>query len=156
MPVEAECAGAGFRSPSHCKKKFPTLLDLSCSEATDKTRLAWQSDCNTSRGETSPHIGGLNMIWNYKLVRNAVLSLVMAGGMAGFTTLAQAHSYTKSEMRSAQQLLKNCGYYSGKVNGKSGRTTKAAIRKYQRANNLTVNGHLDWHTRRMLGVKKSA
>jgi peptidoglycan hydrolase-like protein with peptidoglycan-binding domain len=92
------------------------------------------------------------MIWNYKLVRNAVLSIVMAG----FATLAQAHSYTKSEMASAQQLLKNCGYYSGKVNGKRGRTTKAAIRKYQRANNLTVNGHLDWQTRRSLGVKKSA
>jgi peptidoglycan hydrolase-like protein with peptidoglycan-binding domain len=96
------------------------------------------------------------MIWNYKLVRNAVLSFVMAGGMAGFATLAQAHSYTKSEMASAQQLLKNCGYYSGKVNGKNSRETKAAIRKYQRTNNLTVNGHLDWQTRNRLGVKKSA
>lgn len=96
------------------------------------------------------------MIWNYKLVRNSVLSFVMAGGMAGFATLAQAHSYTRTEMRSAQQLLKNCGYYSGKVNGKNGRMTKAAIRKYQRANNLTVNGHLDNQTRNRLGVRKSA
>jgi peptidoglycan hydrolase-like protein with peptidoglycan-binding domain len=89
---------------------------------------------------------------NYKLIRNAALSFVMAGGMAGFATLAQAHGYSRSEVRAAQQQLKNDGYYSGRIDGIDGPMTMAAIRSYQSANNLTVNGRLDSQTRDRLGI----
>jgi mannosyl-glycoprotein endo-beta-N-acetylglucosaminidase len=102
------------------------------------------------------------MMWNYKLVRNAALSFVMAGGMAGFTTLAQAHVYTRSvhifsrsEVRAAQQQLKNDGYYKGRIDGIDGPMTMAAIRNYQRDNNLAVSGQLDSQTRDQLGISQT-
>jgi peptidoglycan hydrolase-like protein with peptidoglycan-binding domain len=89
---------------------------------------------------------------NYKLIRNAALSFVMAGGMAGFATLAQAHGYSRSEVCAAQQQLKNDGYYSGKLDCMNGPMTMSAIRNYQRDNNLAVNGRLDSQTRSKLGI----
>jgi peptidoglycan hydrolase-like protein with peptidoglycan-binding domain len=92
---------------------------------------------------------------NYKLIRNAALSFVMAGGMAGFATLAQAHGYSQSQVRAAQQQLKNDGFYSGTVDGRSGPMTMSAIRNYQRANNLTVTGRLDSQTIDKLGIQNT-
>jgi peptidoglycan hydrolase-like protein with peptidoglycan-binding domain len=93
------------------------------------------------------------MTCNYKLIRNAALSLVVAGGMAGFATLAHAQSYNwQSEVSDAQQQLKNDGYYTGNIDGIDGPMTMAAIRNYQHDNQLAINGRLDRQTRDSLGI----
>ncbi|HTX33611.1 MAG TPA: peptidoglycan-binding domain-containing protein [Bryobacteraceae bacterium] len=82
-----------------------------------------------------------------------VFSLVIAGGMAGFASVAQARGMSQTEVRNAQQQLKNDGYYNGTVDGVDGPMTHAAIRKYQTDNNLTVNGRLDMATCKQLGIQ---
>ena len=62
--------------------------------------------------------------------------------------------YSQTEAKSAQQKLKDDGYYNGKVDGIDGPMTHAAVRKYQQSQNLTVNGRLDRETCNSLGVRK--
>lgn len=45
-----------------------------------------------------------------------------------------------------QLALRNAGYNPGKVDGRIGRQTREAIRAFQRANNITVNGKVDKQT----------
>jgi peptidoglycan hydrolase-like protein with peptidoglycan-binding domain len=42
--------------------------------------------------------------------------------------------------RQIQAALKNAGYYQGVIDGKIGRQSRQAIRDFQRANNLSVDG----------------
>ena len=43
-------------------------------------------------------------------------------------------------VKTVQTLLKNYGYYTGKIDGKYGNTTTAAVRNFQKYNDLTVDG----------------
>ena len=43
-------------------------------------------------------------------------------------------------VKQIQTALKNAGYYKGVVNGKMGRSTRHAVREFQKANNLPVDG----------------
>ncbi len=45
-----------------------------------------------------------------------------------------------SGVKTMQSALKNKGYYSGSVDGKFGKLTDAALRKFQRANGLSADG----------------
>jgi outer membrane murein-binding lipoprotein Lpp len=45
-----------------------------------------------------------------------------------------------------QKALKNAGYYQGMIDGKAGRKTRRAIRAFQRANNLPVDGKVGKNT----------
>jgi peptidoglycan hydrolase-like protein with peptidoglycan-binding domain len=56
-------------------------------------------------------------------------------------------------IRRAQHELKSEGYYNGPVDGVDGPMTRAAIRNYQSANKLAVNGRLDNQTRSNLGSR---
>jgi hypothetical protein len=51
-----------------------------------------------------------------------------------------------------QRKLKKLGYYTGAVDGEVGRGTRAAIRAYQDENGLEVNGQIDRHLLRSLGL----
>jgi peptidoglycan hydrolase-like protein with peptidoglycan-binding domain len=93
------------------------------------------------------------MIGNLRYVKNFALSFVLAGGMVGFATVARANDYSQDRVRDAQQQLQSDGYYKGSVDGAYGPMTRAAIRKYQRDNNLTVNGQLDRQTCDRLGLR---
>ena len=44
------------------------------------------------------------------------------------------------DVRTLQQKLKNAGYYTGSIDGIFGTATYEAIKKYQKANGLTVDG----------------
>ena len=55
-----------------------------------------------------------------------------------------------SDVAAAQQRLKERGYYSGPVDGLIGASTEAALRAFQRDQRLTVTGHLDPPTVRVL------
>ncbi len=53
---------------------------------------------------------------------------------------------------SAQQRLKEQGFYHGEVDGKENFDTVAAIRRYQIRNGLKVSGELNSETQRALGI----
>ena len=59
---------------------------------------------------------------------------------------------TKSEpsTRQIQTALKNAGYNPGPIDGKMGEKTRAAIRAFQRANDLKVDGRVGKRTWRIL------
>jgi len=60
-----------------------------------------------------------------------------------------ALSMVKSETPDAKQIqaaLKNAGYYLGPVDGKLGKGTRKAVRKFQEANNLPVDGKVGKNT----------
>jgi peptidoglycan hydrolase-like protein with peptidoglycan-binding domain len=78
----------------------------------------------------------------------------MAGGMSVFAGVAQAQDQDHSAhtVREAQRTLQSDGYYKGAIDGVDGPMTMKAIREYQRANNLHVNGQLDRQTRDSLGL----
>lgn len=55
-------------------------------------------------------------------------------------------------VKSAQQKLKNWGYYKGAVDGIYGAKTKEAVKYFQRKNNLTSDGIIGPKTLQALGI----
>ncbi len=49
-------------------------------------------------------------------------------------------------VKTVQTLLKNYGYYTGKIDGKYGNTTTAAVRSFQKYNDLKVDGKVGSET----------
>lgn len=49
-------------------------------------------------------------------------------------------SKDKERIREIQSCLKNAGFYQGEVDGVKGRKTRAAIKKFQKANGLSADG----------------
>lgn len=61
-----------------------------------------------------------------------------------------------SEVRQIQTKLKNWGYYTGTVDGIYGKQTEDAVRKFQRYNNLTVDGIAGPNTLSAMGIVSSS
>ncbi len=61
-----------------------------------------------------------------------------------------------SEVRQIQTKLKNWGYYTGNIDGIYGKLTEEAVRKFQRYNNLTVDGIAGSNTLRAMGISSSS
>ena len=59
-------------------------------------------------------------------------------------------------IESAQQILKDQGFYYGDVNGQKDTDTVAAIRRFQIRNGLPVTGELDTATQQSLGMNATA
>lgn len=59
---------------------------------------------------------------------------------------------TGSEVRTIQEKLKRWGYYNGSVDGVYGSKTEEAVRKFQRANGLTVDGIAGRKTLNAMGI----
>jgi peptidoglycan hydrolase-like protein with peptidoglycan-binding domain len=64
----------------------------------------------------------------------------MAGKSA---TKAHHAAWTKDQIKEAQTGLAKAGYFKGEPTGHFGKKTRKAIRAYQKANNMPVNGKLD-------------
>jgi lipid-binding SYLF domain-containing protein len=67
-------------------------------------------------------------------------------------TTEPAVASTKADIRRAQEVLHEKGLYNGPIDGIIGPLTRKAIREYQKAESLTVNGELDAQTASKLGV----
>jgi peptidoglycan hydrolase-like protein with peptidoglycan-binding domain len=67
--------------------------------------------------------------------------------------LMAIHARADSLTESAQQVLKEQGFYYGDINGKRDADTTAAIRRYQIRNGLKITGDLNPETQRSLGTK---
>ncbi|MFP4300286.1 MAG: peptidoglycan-binding domain-containing protein [Spirulinaceae cyanobacterium] len=61
-----------------------------------------------------------------------------------------------TSVRSLQQRLRNLGYYQGDITGQFGDTTEAAVRRFQQAQGLTVDGVVGPRTFTRLGQAQPA
>ena len=71
-----------------------------------------------------------------------------------FGAIVSVHA--NPQVASAQQALKDQGFYYGAVTGTKDTDTTAAIRRYQIRNGLQITGELNAETRKSLGVTGSA
>jgi peptidoglycan hydrolase-like protein with peptidoglycan-binding domain len=65
---------------------------------------------------------------------------------------AWSTAWADPAVESAQQKLKDDGFYYGEINGKKDADTTAAIRRYQIRNGLQITGELNAETQRALGL----
>jgi peptidoglycan hydrolase-like protein with peptidoglycan-binding domain len=65
---------------------------------------------------------------------------------------AWSTAWADPAVESAQQKLKDGGFYYGEINGKKDADTIAAIRRYQIRNGLQITGELNNETQRALGL----
>jgi len=76
----------------------------------------------------------------------ALALMVPAMAVAETTNLSSNGSMvvgsTGDEVKAAQQLLKDYGYYEGAVNGVFDKDTEAAVKAFQKRNNLAVDGKI--------------
>jgi peptidoglycan hydrolase-like protein with peptidoglycan-binding domain len=100
---------------------------------------------------------------NTKAVWTRVVLAFLATGMLGLSLTALAFAAHPQEeqpavshsqdIKKVQESLRDKGYYHAKVDGISGPQTRAAIRQYQKDENLPVTGRLDSETGGKLGVE---
>jgi len=92
-----------------------------------------------------------------------VVFAFLAAGMLALSLTPRAFSANPQEeqpavshsqdIKNVQESLRDKGYYHAKVDGISGPQTRAAIRQYQKDENLPVTGRLDAKTAGKLGVE---
>ena len=73
--------------------------------------------------------------------------------LAAAICMIAAESRADSTIASAQQKLKDQGFYYGEVTGAKDADTSAAIRRYQIRNGLKITGELNDETAKSLGAK---
>lgn len=82
-----------------------------------------------------------------------IILIIICTTFAVFATSRRGSS--GSEVRKIQEKLKRWGYYSGNVDGIYGSRTEDAVRKFQRANGLTVDGIAGRNTLAAMGIQTS-
>ncbi len=88
-----------------------------------------------------------------RLLLRLVFTCLMTGLLAlSLTPLASAAN-SKTDIKKAQQTLRDKGYDPGQVDGRLGSQTRQAIGQYQKAENLPVTQRLDAQTAGKLGVE---
>ena len=105
------------------------------------------------------------------LIVAVTLSALIAGIVASVAFFSQENSNTVhidtqetlsqrgsrgSEVREIQTKLKNWGYYTGNIDGIYGKMTEDAVRRFQRYNNLTVDGIAGPKTLSAMGISSSS
>jgi membrane-bound lytic murein transglycosylase B len=105
------------------------------------------------------------MINNFDVIKrynNATAYAIAVGHLAdrlmGFGPIQQSwprneQPLARSERKELQRLLADMGFLSGKIDGIIGPNTRAAVRKFQRARNMTPDG---FATKRLLKTMRAA
>ena len=65
--------------------------------------------------------------------------------------IEQQGTISKPTIKQIQTALKNAGFDPGSVDGKMGKSTRSAIKEFQKANNLNVDGKVGQKTWSVLG-----
>lgn len=82
-----------------------------------------------------------------------MLGLVLAPSVSAANGAgAKPAVITHQDVTKVQKTLRSDGYYQGRVDGLMGPQTRAAIRQYQKSNQLAATGRLDAQTAGKLGV----
>ena len=66
---------------------------------------------------------------------------------------AEAAAYSKTTIKAVQKKLNKEGYDCGTPDGVAGKATKAAIKKYQKAEGLKVTGTINKELLKSMGIK---
>ncbi len=66
------------------------------------------------------------------------------------TTHAATHATASAKVKKAQEALQEAGLYKGKIDGKFGPQTKAAVKEFQKENGLKQTARLDSATMKKL------
>lgn len=82
-----------------------------------------------------------------------MLKLLAISALAVSFSAGPVLAQSSQQVRNVQQALSDKGYNPGPIDGVNGPHTRAALRQYQRHENLTVNGDMDASTLTSLGVK---
>jgi peptidoglycan hydrolase-like protein with peptidoglycan-binding domain len=83
-------------------------------------------------------------------MRSLLASSLLAVSLLAVPAVAQNNT-----VHDAQQSLKDKGLYDGPVDGINGPKTRAAVRKYQKQQNIKADGRLGPRTLDTMGVKNS-
>lgn len=65
---------------------------------------------------------------------------VRPSGKSNISFREKRSSKDREKIKEIQACLKNAGFYHGEIDGVKGRKTRAAIKKFQKANGLTADG----------------
>jgi N-acetylmuramoyl-L-alanine amidase len=82
--------------------------------------------------------------------------LILVFIFIGRTYALSKYGSTGEEVKKIQTKLKNWGYYTGSVDGIYGSKTVAAVKLFQKKNNLTVDGIAGPNTLKALGITTSS
>jgi peptidoglycan hydrolase-like protein with peptidoglycan-binding domain len=63
----------------------------------------------------------------------------------------EAAVLNQKDIKNVQEILRDKGYYTGRIDGLMGPKTRAGIRQYQESENLPVTGYLDAQTADKIG-----
>jgi len=95
-----------------------------------------------------------------------IVFTVLAAGVVGLGQMASAFAVSSSDEKAAvlhqqdikkvQETLRDKGFYAGEIDGLIGSQTREGIRKYQKSENLAVNGRLDAETAAKFGVPEES
>lgn len=96
---------------------------------------------------TSGTVGGQEEIVSDETGAQGITSESKDTGMNAVSSPKSAASLTKHDIQTA---LKNAGYYDGPIDGKLGAKTREAIRGFQKANGLEVDGIAGKKTKALL------
>ena len=92
------------------------------------------------------------MSTNKKAFWTRVVFILLITGMLGLILAPRASADDRDNNKKLQETLRDKGYDPGPIDGVMGSQTRAAIRQYQKAENLPVTGHVDGETAGKLGV----
>ncbi len=110
-----------------------------------------QSAIEGQTGESRESVGYLKG----KVDSRGPSTVVVTGaqGNEGYLYKSGRKSLTHKDI---QLALKNAGFYNGHIDGKMGKSTKKAIREFQKANGLKVDGIIGKETKeRLAGYLKT-
>ena len=85
-------------------------------------------------------------------MRNILAISALAFGLCAIPALGQS----RADVREAQKVLKDKGYYTGQVDGIDGPLTHQAVRQYQEKENINEDGVLGPKTLDSMGVKHAS
>ena len=127
------------------QKRLKTLgylsgsVDGSFGAATEAAVKAFQSN-NGLSADGKAGTATLNALYSSDAVTASGSSSGGSSSGSSSSSVTLEEGSTGTAVKQLQQKLKNLGYYSGSVDGNYGSGTVAAVRAFQQANNLTVDG----------------
>jgi hypothetical protein len=156
--------GGGVAGQELAKDSFSTTASTSASTGTGTASTA-RNTTNSGNNDigtiaTSPSYGGRTPKSAITAGEVAAQNWAAANAQSSSATTAQSDLMTNaqsssmqkvSDVRSAQQALKDSGYSVGAVDGKMGPKTAAALRKFQKDHDIKATGRLDSRTLAALG-----
>jgi peptidoglycan hydrolase-like protein with peptidoglycan-binding domain len=151
-----------FHSPASVRHIQRRLRDAGYYKGSIDGNAGPETRAALRRFQRDKGLRATGMLTHHRMM--SVVTIKRSHGQASRSIVTSVHACTRcmhemhsrTTLRNAQRMLRTGGYYKGRVDGIAGPETHAAIRRFQRANGLTVTGRLNPGTMSKLGVKHSS